>query len=88
MTGGEKYITNLYFVFLLEMRALVKIESFLVNQVNWQSSGDTSLTRDAIKNLLKVVRYVQVILPAIKGHFLFPKSLKQKPSGFTSPLFV
>lgn len=56
MTGGEKYITNLYFVFLLEMRALTKIESFLVNNVNWQSSGDTSLTRDAIKNVLKVIR--------------------------------
>lgn len=38
------------------MRALEKAEGYLLNRVNWKSSGDSIETREAIKTLLKVVR--------------------------------
>lgn len=56
LPGKQDYITNLYFVYLLELRALSKIEPYLMNRVNWQSSGDSTATKDAIKDLLKSVR--------------------------------
>lgn len=46
---------NLYFVFLLELRALNKIGSYLLTKVNWQSSGDQLQTKEAIKDVLKVI---------------------------------
>lgn len=58
--GRTNYLTNLYFVYLLELRALAKVEKYLINYVNWQSMDDaeTSIatTRDAIKSLLKVIK--------------------------------
>lgn len=58
--GKTNYLTNLYFVYLLELRALAKVEKYLTNYVNWQSTddGETSIatTRDAIKSLLKVIK--------------------------------
>ncbi|RWS24313.1 ERO1-like protein [Leptotrombidium deliense] len=54
--GNEQYVKNLYFVYLLELRALNKIEPYLTSKVNWQSSGDQSVTKEAIKSLLKVIR--------------------------------
>ena len=55
--GKTEYIRNLFFVFLIELRALHKSEPYLLNKVNWQSSGDQSLTKEAIKDLLRTVRY-------------------------------
>jgi hypothetical protein len=54
--GNENYIRNLYFLYLLELRALSKIAPYLMTRVNWQSSGDSAATREAIKNLLENVR--------------------------------
>ena len=53
--GKNEYLKNLYFVFLLELRALHKAGSYLLTKVNWQSSGDQAETRDAIKDVLKVI---------------------------------
>lgn len=55
-TGKEGYITNLYFLYLLELRALQKSEQYLLSKANWQSSGDLLVTKEAIRNLLKAVR--------------------------------
>ncbi|RWS08464.1 ERO1-like protein [Dinothrombium tinctorium] len=60
-TGKEQYIKNLYFLYLLELRALNKIESYLTNKVNWQSSGDMSVTKEPIKSLLKIIKYAFLI---------------------------
>lgn len=58
--GKDNYLTNLYFVYMLELRALAKIDKYLINYVNWQSTNDaeTSIatTRDAIKSLLRVLK--------------------------------
>ncbi|XP_054167028.1 ERO1-like protein alpha [Oppia nitens] len=54
--GQTDYIRNLYFVYLLELRALNKAEPYLLNKVNWQSSGDQSLTKEAIKDLMRTVK--------------------------------
>lgn len=53
--GKNEYLKNLYFVFLLELRALHKAGSYLLTKVNWQSSGDQLETREAIKDVLKVI---------------------------------
>ncbi|XP_015785740.1 ERO1-like protein beta [Tetranychus urticae] len=60
--GHEDYIKNLYFLYLLELRALDKIDKYLLTKVNWLSSGDQNATREAIKNLLVTVR-------SFKWHF-------------------
>lgn len=54
--GHQEYIKNLYFLYLIELRALHKSEQFLLNKVNWQSIGDQSQTKEAIKVLLRTVR--------------------------------
>ena len=54
--GQPNYITNLYFLYLLELRALAKIGPYFMARVNWKSSGDSAATRDAIKDLLENVR--------------------------------
>jgi len=53
--GKNEYLKNLYFVFLLELRALNKVGNYLLTKVNWQSSGDQLQTREAIKDVLKVI---------------------------------
>ena len=40
------------------MKALLKSEPYLMSKVNWQSIGDGNATREAIKDLLKVAKYV------------------------------
>lgn len=52
--GRDEYLRNLYFVFMLEWRALQKAESYLLSKVNWASSGDHLQTREAIRNLLQI----------------------------------
>lgn len=64
--GKENYITNLYFLYLLELRALAKIAPYLIKKVNWKSSGDSALTRDAIRDLLQSVRSVLLLLYTFK----------------------
>lgn len=54
--GQDQYLKNLYFVYLLELRALQKAEPYLLSRVAWYSSGDLAETRDAIRDLLKSVR--------------------------------
>jgi hypothetical protein len=70
--GKENFLSNLYFLYLLELRALQKSEQYLLSNVNWQSSGDLATTKDAIKNLLKTLRN-------FKWHFNESKLFKQDP---------
>ena len=53
--GKNEHLKNLYFVFLLELQALNKIGNYLLTKVNWQSSGDQLQTREAIKDVLRVI---------------------------------
>lgn len=57
-TGSQDWLKNLYFLYLLELRALQKSEPYLLTKVNWQVLGVGSTTPEAIKDLLKVVKYV------------------------------
>ena len=63
--GKKSFIKNLYFLFLLELRALNKADQYLLTRVNWRSSGDQNATREAMRNLLKIVRYSGKLLQSI-----------------------
>ncbi|XP_053208321.1 ERO1-like protein alpha isoform X2 [Panonychus citri] len=71
--GRDEFIRNLYFLYLLELRALHKIENYLLTKVNWLSSGDQSATREAIKSLLKIVK-------SFKWHFNESIMFSQEPA--------
>ncbi|KAI1285984.1 ERO1-like protein alpha [Halotydeus destructor] len=59
---NEDYLTNLYFIYILELRALQKSEQYLLSKLNQISSGDLSATKEAIRNLAKAVK-------SFKWHF-------------------
>ncbi|XP_074604194.1 endoplasmic reticulum oxidoreductin-1-like protein isoform X2 [Brevipalpus obovatus] len=71
--GNNSFIKNLYFLFLLELRALNKADQYLLTKVNWRSSGDQNATREAIRNLLKIVR-------SFKWHFNESTLFRQEPA--------
>ncbi|RWS21879.1 ERO1-like protein [Leptotrombidium deliense] len=54
--SASGYIKNLYFVYLLKLRALNKMEPYLTSKVNWQSCKDQCVAHESIKSPLKVIR--------------------------------
>lgn len=61
---GPQWLRNLYFVYLLELRAISKASSYLENHVDFYSGNDEidENVRLAIKDLISIVRYVCIFL--------------------------
>lgn len=51
--GNSAYLKNLFFVYLIELRALYKSQPYLLDKIKWKMVGDKAEARDAIKDLLK-----------------------------------
>ncbi|KAI2801945.1 oxidoreductase [Blomia tropicalis] len=54
--GHSAYIKNLFFIYLIELRALYKSHPYLLEKIKWKTVDDKAEIRDAIRDLLKTER--------------------------------
>ena len=57
MLGRDDYMKNLFFTYLIELNALYKCQSYLLNKIKWNSIEDKVQAKDAIKALLSTEQY-------------------------------
>lgn len=56
LLGNPDHLKNLFFIYLIELRALYKSEPYLLDKIKWNVIGDKVQARDAIKALLSTKR--------------------------------